>query len=58
VPRFIKPGGAWYPLEKVSGELEPNENMTLKIVYIPKQPGNFHCKIPIYLNNDKAKPYR
>ncbi|XP_078495986.1 cilia- and flagella-associated protein 47 isoform X1 [Ciona intestinalis] len=55
---FVKPGGAWYPQDKVSGVIEPQLSTILTVIFCPKNVGSYVYNIPVILNGNKAKPYR
>lgn len=54
----MKPGGAWFNLEKVGGIIAPHERYTLSIYFNPTKTGSFVYNVPLYIQKDKSVPYR
>ena len=55
---FMKPGGAWFSLDNISGTIPPKKSYTLSISFNPTKTGTFSYKIPLFLKENKNVPYR
>ncbi|XP_033635373.1 cilia- and flagella-associated protein 47-like isoform X1 [Asterias rubens] len=60
--RFLMPNGMPFMSFKEGGAavkdtLAPGETYPLGVMFCPEEPGEFHAKVPIILNDDTSRPY-
>ncbi|XP_022089961.1 cilia- and flagella-associated protein 47-like isoform X2 [Acanthaster planci] len=60
--RFLMPNGMPFLSLKEGGgsvkdTLAPGETYPLGVMFCPDEPGEFHAKVPIILNEDESRPY-
>ena len=46
-----------FQMNPTEGRLEPGATSTVRVTFNPLEPIEYACKVPLYLDGDRAKPY-
>jgi hypothetical protein len=46
-----------FQMNPTEGRLEPGATSTVRVTFNPLEPIEYVCKVPLYLDSDRAKPY-